>query len=124
AGRISIGRADAAAKATTGAGDVTITTGGGEAHPVDVRSGSGNVELRLPKGANATLDLETAYTENFGKATKIRSDWPLDVTETNEWDASQGTPRKYVRARQKIGNGGPLIRVRTVNGDINLKQAN
>ncbi len=122
AGRISIGRADGAAKATTGAGDVSITTGGGEAHPVDVRSGSGNVELLLPKGANATLDLETAYTENFGKATKIKSDWPLEVTETNEWDSSQGTPRKYVRARQKIGNGGPLIRVRTVNGDIKLKQ--
>ncbi len=124
AGRISIGRADGAAKATTGAGDVTITTGGGEAHPVDVRSGSGNVELLLPKGANATLDLETAYTQNFGKATKIKSDWPLNVTETKDWDDSQGSPRKFVRARQKIGNGGPLIRVRTVNGDINLKQAN
>ncbi len=124
AGRISIGRADGAARATTGAGDVTITAGSGEAHPVDIRSGSGNVDLMLPKGTNATLDLETAYTQNYGKHTKIKSDWPLAVTETEEWDSSQGSPRKFVRARQKIGNGGPLIRVRTVNGDIKLKEAN
>jgi beta-lactamase regulating signal transducer with metallopeptidase domain len=122
AGDISIAEADAAAHATTGAGNVMITTVGDAAHPVDVSSGSGNVELVLPKGANATLDLETAYTENFGKHTKIKSDWPLNVTETQDWDDSQGTPRKYVRVRQNIGKGGPVIRVRTVNGDIKLKQ--
>jgi len=80
------------------------------------------VELVLPRNANATLDLETAYTEHYGKRTKIRSDWPLDVTETQEWDHSHGTPRKYVRVKQKIGKGGPLIRIRTVNGDIRIKQ--
>jgi beta-lactamase regulating signal transducer with metallopeptidase domain len=122
AGDISIEEADAAAHATTGAGNVMITSVGDGAHPVEVSSGSGNVELVLPKGANATLDLETAYTENFGRRTKIKSDWPLNVTETQEWDDSHGTPRKYVRVRQNIGKGGPTIRVRTVNGDIKLKQ--
>jgi hypothetical protein len=29
-----------------------------------------------------------------------------------------------VRVQQKIGNGGSLIRVRTVNGDIRIKQGN
>ena len=87
-----------------------------------IRDRKGNVELVLPKDANATLDLETAYTNNFGRHTRIKGDWKLNVTETNDWDDSQGTPRKYVRVRQDIGNGGPVIRIRTVNGDITIKR--
>ena len=121
-GDIEIGLAEGAAAATTGAGDVSINLVGEGAHPVNVSSGKGSIEIILPKDANATLDLETAYTQNYGKHTQIKGDWPLTVTETDEWDASQGTPRKYVRVRQKIGKGGPVIRVRTVNGDIRLKQ--
>jgi hypothetical protein len=121
-GDIEIGPAEGAAAATTGAGNVSINLVGSEPHPVDVSSGKGNVDIILPKDANATLDLETAYTKNCTKHSKISGDFPLTVTETNEWDASQGTPRKYVRVRQKIGNGGPVIRVRTVNGDIRLKR--
>ena len=85
-------------------------------------SGKGQVVLVLPSDLNATLELETAYTDNFGRKTRIVSDWPLNVTETNNWDDSQGTPRKYVRVRQKIGSGGGLIRVRTVNGNVVLKR--
>jgi hypothetical protein len=121
-GDIDITEADGAAAATTGAGDVSLAMVGKEAHPINVSSGRGDVELVLPKGANATLDLETAYTNNYGKHTKIKSDWPLNVTETDSWDSSHGTPRKYVRVRQDIGKGGPVIRVRTVNGDIRLKE--
>ena len=76
-----------------------------------------------PTDLNATLELETAYTDHFGRKTRVVSDWPVSITETSEWDASHGTPRKYVRVRQNIGRGGGLIRVRTVNGDILLKQA-
>jgi DUF4097 and DUF4098 domain-containing protein YvlB len=121
-GDIELGDAEGSAEATTGAGDVSVNLVGEGAHPVNISSGTGNVELVLPRNANATLDLETAYTEHYGKRTKIRSDWPLDVTETQEWDDSHGTPRKYVRVKQKIGKGGPLIRIRTVNGDIRIKQ--
>jgi hypothetical protein len=121
-GDIEIGPSEGAAAATTGAGDVSINLVGEGAHPVDVSSGKGNVQLFLPKDANATLDLETAYTDNYHGHPQIKGDWPLTVTETNEWDSSQGTPRKYVRVRQQIGKGGPVIRVRTVNGNILLKR--
>jgi hypothetical protein len=121
-GDIDLGDAEGAAEAMTGAGDVSINLVGEGAHPVDITSGKGDVELVLPKDANATLDLETAYTKNYGKHTKIKSDWSLDVTETQEWDSSRGTPRKYVRVKQNIGKGGPPIRIRTVNGDIRIKQ--
>jgi hypothetical protein len=80
------------------------------------------VELVLPRDANVTLDLETSYTKNFHRKATIKSDLPLDVTETHDWDDSHGTPRKYVRVKQTIGKGGPVIRIRTVNGDIRIKQ--
>ena len=121
-GSISILQADGATRATTGAGDVVIAMSGDEAEPVNVASGTGSVEIQLPKGANATLDLETAYTKNFGRKTSIKGDWDLKVIESDDWDTEHGTPRKYVRVRQTIGHGGPMIRVRTVNGDIKLKK--
>jgi DUF4097 and DUF4098 domain-containing protein YvlB len=121
-GDIDLGPLEGGADATTGAGDVSINLVGERLHPVNIMTGKGNVELVLPKDANATLDLETAYTQNFGRRTKIQGDWKLNVTETDDWDDSHGTPRKYVRVRQDIGKGGPVIRIRTVNGDITLKR--
>jgi beta-lactamase regulating signal transducer with metallopeptidase domain/DUF4097 and DUF4098 domain-containing protein YvlB len=119
-GSIDIGPASGSVEATTGAGDVRIDLTGPDNHAVDVSSGTGDVTLRLPADLNATLDLETAYTNNFGRKTRIVSDFPVTTTETANWDDSHGTPRRYVRARQTIGNGGPVIRIRTINGDIHL----
>lgn len=121
-GPIDIGPATGSVEAHTGAGDVTIELKGAGAHSVDVTSGKGQVVLLLPRDLDATLQLETAYTNNPGRKTRIVSDWPLQTTETDNWDSSEGTPRRYVRARQTIGRGGGLIRVRTVNGNIVLKR--
>ncbi|MEP7346306.1 MAG: M56 family metallopeptidase [Gemmatimonadaceae bacterium] len=112
------------AKATTGAGDVTITivNADGSEHSIEVRSGKGRVVLELPQTLSARFDLETAYTEGFGP-TSIESDWKVDREETTDWDDSEGTPRKYVRARGTFGSGAGLIRVRTVNGDITVRRA-
>jgi len=121
-GSIDIGPASGSVEAHTGAGDVTIELKGAGAHSVDVTSGKGQVVLVLPPDLNATLELETAYTSNLGHKTRIVSDLPLQTTETANWDDSEGTPRRYVRARQTVGRGGGLIRVRTVNGNIVLNR--
>ncbi len=121
-GPIDIGPATGSVAAHTGGGDVTIELKGSGSHSVDVTSGKGQVVIVAPADLNATLELETAYTDNFRGKTRVVSDWPLTVTETNDWDDSQGTPRKYVRVRQSIGRGGAVIRVRTVNGNIVLKR--
>ena len=97
---------------------MAIELKGAGAHSVDVTSGKGQVVLVLPRDLNATLELETAYTNNFGHKTRIVSDLPLPTTETADWDDSEGTPRRYVRARQTVGRGGGVIRVRTVTGNI------
>jgi beta-lactamase regulating signal transducer with metallopeptidase domain len=122
-GPIDIGPASGSVEAQTGAGDVTIELTGPGAHSVDVTSGKGQVELVVPRDLDASLELETAYTNNLGHKTRIVSDVPLQTTETATWDDSEGTPRRYVRARQTVGRGGGVIRVRTVNGDIIINRA-
>ena len=101
---------------------MTIELTGAGSHSVAVNSGKGEVTLVLPEGLDAMLDLETAYTDNLGHKTRIVSDWALQTTETDTWDRSMGTARRYVRARQSIGRGGEVIRVRTVNGNIVLRR--
>jgi beta-lactamase regulating signal transducer with metallopeptidase domain len=122
-GDIDIGPATGSVEAHTGAGDVTIELKGAGAHSVNVTSGRGQVVLVVPRDLDATLDLETAYTNNLGHKTRIVSDFPLQTSETTDWDAREGTPRRYVRARQTLGKGGGIIRVRAVNGNVVLNRA-
>jgi hypothetical protein len=139
-GSIHIGRASGFVRAETGGGaiqlgpitgSVVARTGNGSVHvsldrlegaTLDIKSGLGDVVLDLPSDLSADIDLETAYTDVLGRATAINSQWPLERAETNEWDSTRGTPRRYVRSRGRIGNGGPVVRVRTVNGDIILRR--
>jgi beta-lactamase regulating signal transducer with metallopeptidase domain len=123
-GPIDIGPASGSVEAHTGAGDVTITLTGAGSHSVDVTSGKGQVVLVLPRDLSATLEIETAYTNNLGHKTRIESELPLTMTETNAWDSSTGTPRRYVRGREIVGGGLGVIRVRTVNGNVILRRAN
>lgn len=119
-GDVSIASADGAVEIVTGAGDVEINVNE-SGHPMKIASGNGTITLILPRNISADLDLETAYTRNHGP-TRIRGDWAVSATETDTYDTSMGTPRRYVRTQQSIGGGGPRIRVKTVNGDIILKR--
>jgi hypothetical protein len=108
--------------AHTGAGDVNVDLRGSRAPSAEVTSGKGRVEISLPRDFSGTLDLETAYTNNLGRRTRIISDWPLPINESTGWDDMHGTPRKYVRARKSFGSSGGVISVRTVNGDIVIRK--
>jgi beta-lactamase regulating signal transducer with metallopeptidase domain len=123
-GDIDIGPVAGSVKAGTGAGSVRIwiTEAKGEERLIDVTSGSGPVLLELPPDLGARFELETAYTRSFGRRTSIASDWALENEETSDWDDTQGSPRKYVRAYGRVGGGDGLIRVRTVNGNITVRR--
>ena len=121
-GDIQIGPTAGSVEAITGAGDVDIDFRGKGS--VNVGAGVGRVTISAPNDLNANLELITAYTDKFRGKTHIISDWPVFVTETKEWDTSMGTPRRYVIVRQQIGEGGPLIHVKTTNGDIVLRKGN
>lgn len=123
-GDVELRRSGGDATASTGAGNVTISvvnTAGAE-HNINVCDGHGRVILELPAQLDATFELETAYTDAFGRRTSIETDFPLEQSATAEWDDRYGTPRKFVRAVGKSGSGAGLIRVNTVNGDIVVRR--
>ena len=123
-GNITIGPLAGSVRAGTGAGnvDIVIVDSDGAEHSVDIESGSGSVTLTLPADFSGRFELETAYTESFGRRTRIASDWRLAQEETSRWDDRAGSPRKYVRASGGSGGGGGLVRVRIVNGDITIRR--
>lgn len=121
-GDITIGPLAGSAEAQTGAGDVRLDFRDVRSPSAEVTSGNGRVVITLPSNFAGTLDLETAYTNNLGHRTSIKSDWPLSVSESSYWDDSRGTPRRFVRARQTFGSGGGTISVSTVNGDIVIQR--
>jgi hypothetical protein len=77
--------------------------------------------VELPADFDGTFELETAYTEKHG-ATRIESAWDLEREETTQWDGREGTPRRYVRARGTVGSGRGHVRIKTVNGDIEVRR--
>ena len=123
-GNIKIGPHAGSLRAGTGAGtvEVIITDGDGNERSVQIESGSGSAVITLPAEFSGRFELETAYTNRFGRRTRIESDWGLEQDETTEWDDRFGSPRKYVRARGQAGNGAGLIRVHIVNGDITIRK--
>ena len=78
--------------------------------------------IELPGDLSARSDLETVYTNNLGRKRRITSDCKLSQEETDRCDDSEGTPRKYVRARGVVREGGGLIRVSIVNGDVTIRR--
>ena len=121
-GDISVATMKGNGNLSTGAGDVSVNVSGSGAHSVQVTSGNGRIILTLPSDISATLDIQTAYTRNH-RPTRIDSDWDVPITETREWDSTEGTPRRYVRSNGRIGSGQGRIRVRTVNGDVIIRRA-
>jgi hypothetical protein len=127
-GDINIGPVAGSVLAGTGAGKITVVLedAGGEEQTVDITSGNGRVIVVLPAGFDGRFELETAYTKGFGRATTIESAWDLRRETTDwqdRWDSREGSPRRYVRARGTSGAGRGLVRVKTVNGDIEVRRS-
>lgn len=122
-GDITIGPVAGSVRAGTGAGDVriTIVEASGQSQSVEVTAGVGDVVIDWPAGVPARFRLETAYTRSFGRRTRVDTELPLEQEETERWDDHHGTPRRYVRARGQVGQGGGVVSVRTVNGDITIR---
>ena len=119
-GDIEIGPVDGSVIATTGAGTLTVSVSSAEGS-VDLRTGNGAAILELPANFRGRFILETGYTRTHGR-TRINSDWSFEQTETDEWDSSMGTPRKFVRAEGQVGSGGGVVRIKITNGDITIRR--
>jgi DUF4097 and DUF4098 domain-containing protein YvlB len=119
-GDIQIKSIDGWVKATTMGGDidVNVTGTGGD---VELTSMSGDVTLVVPSGFSMEFDLEIAYTRGSSQDYKIITSYDVQQLETREWDYDHGSPRKYIRGSGTVGGGQNRVKIRTVNGNIEIK---
>lgn len=124
-GNIEIETVDGRISATTMGGDIEVTMVGDPSkgdRSVSLQSMGGEVKLTVPPALSMDVDIELAYTRDSQKNYKIDSDFDLTQEESKEWDRSQGSPRKYISATGKLGDGKNKVKIRTVNGDVHLKK--
>jgi DUF4097 and DUF4098 domain-containing protein YvlB len=123
-GAIDISHADGSIKATTMGGDVTVRMVGTSASQrnVDLNSNHGTITLTVPKDFPMDVQITLAYTKNSGKSYEIVQHAGLEERESPDWDDSLGSPRKYIRAAGHVGSGLNHVTIKTINGDVILKQ--
>jgi DUF4097 and DUF4098 domain-containing protein YvlB len=120
-GDVNLRSVDGDVRAVTMGGnmDVHVTGAGGE---VELTSMSGDIDLSVPAGFGMDLDLEIAFTRNSEKNFTITAPGGIKPTVTPEWDHSHGTPRKYIRMKGPVNGGGKEVKVRTINGNVEVKE--
>ncbi len=97
-------------QARSGDGRVRIRTEGDAPQSEwSVSTGDGSIVLEVPEGFNADLDATTG-------------DGRVDVSRV-PFSGDSGTPERRRVARGRIGNGGPLVRLRSGDGSIAVRPA-
>jgi DUF4097 and DUF4098 domain-containing protein YvlB len=122
-GGITIGTANGPIKASTMGGGIKVREVGSlsQERDIELTSKSGTIELTVPKDFPMDVRIILAYTRT-DRDYRIVQDAGLEVRETNVWDTSEGTPRKYIRAAGRVGSGLNLVTIKTINGDVILRQ--
>ena len=123
-GSIKIKDANGSIKATTMGGDVSAHLVGLSAaqRNVHLSSMAGTITLTVPKDFPMEVRIKLAYTKNVGNKFDISEHLGLTRRETADWDTSMGSPRKYIYATGRVGNGQNHVEIDTINGDVILRQ--
>jgi len=141
-GDIEINRAAEYVKATTMGGDIDVeelsgwieanTMGGdivvnmvggtdGDRH-VELESMGGDIELTVPRGLDMEIEIEIRLTDDDEwDDYEIVSDFDLEVEVENDSDRRWRSSREVV-ATGTVGKGMNRIVIRTVNGDVVLRE--
>lgn len=113
-GNITLWDVHGAIEARTSGGDITAELVVADPK-VDTRctleSAGGDITIRLPQKLKADIDAESRL-ERPRRKYRITSDFPLDI--------DSGSRR--ITAQGKLNGGGDLIRLRTTNGDIEIRK--
>lgn len=124
-GDIEILAIDGWAKAKTLGGDITVRMvgdPGGGRRDVELESMGGDIELIVPAGLSMEFDIELSYTKNNEGKYRIDSDYDLKIEETKEWKRKWGQKRKYIYGTGSIDGGEHRIKIKTVNGNITIRE--
>lgn len=111
---------------TTMAGNIETTVReslGDSDNGIKLETMSGDVNVVVPAGLSLSFDLTIAYTRNSDQNYQISTDFGLKEERSADWDYDHGTPRKTIRATGSVGGGHYPIRIKTVNGNIIVRQA-
>ena len=112
-------------QAKTGAGDINVIIdgdGGDEDESTVLITGHGDIHLTVPRGFSMDLDLDVGFTRNSDRDFRIVTDFDIDEEVTTKWDYSNGSPRKHIYGTGTIAGGRYKIKIRTVNGNIYLRE--
>ncbi len=124
-GNIQIDSLDGGVKATTMGGNVNVTMVGDPNRgdrDVYLTSNGGDITLTVPSGLSMEIGVELAYTKNRRRDYHITSDFPLQQNESDDWDYTRGSPRKYIYATGSVGNGRYKVVIKTINGDVTIRR--
>jgi DUF4097 and DUF4098 domain-containing protein YvlB len=123
-GNITIARADGPIQATTMGGEVTARMVGSSSVRRDVHLSSmgGTITLTVPKDFPMDVRITLVYTKNATRSFHIIDDFDLSQRGSDDWDYSNGTPRKYIRAEGRVGSGLNHVEIKTINGDVILRR--
>jgi hypothetical protein len=123
-GVITIGQASGAIHASTMGGDIKARIVGSSSteRDVELTSHGGTMELFVPKDFPMEVRITLAYTRNAPRTYQIIDSIGLTQQNNDEWDNSHGSPRKYILAKGRVGNGLNHVEIKTVNGDVIIKQ--
>jgi len=81
---------------------------------IDMETSGGDIKILIPTNLNADVDAEITITDRWRADVNIHSDYPLERSQDVKGS------RIYVYARGKINKGGDIVRLRTVNGNIDI----
>lgn len=107
----------------TGAGDIDVTVDDSDPKvrgDIKIFTGTGDVSLTVPRGFSMELDLDLGYTRSGDRNFKISSNLDFDEVIADDWDSSQGTPRKHIYGTGSLNGGRNRIQIQTTNGSIRL----
>jgi DUF4097 and DUF4098 domain-containing protein YvlB len=120
-GDVNIDAIDGAIKASTMGGDVIARMiGNPDKGDRDVKLSSmgGEIHLTVPAGLSMDFDIKLTYTKHGNQQYSIKSDFPITLKESDSWDYSQGSPKKYIYGSGQVGSGKNKIKIETINGNI------
>ena len=124
-GDIELKEVDGGFKVSTMGGDVTAKMIGNPDkgdRDIDISSMGGDITLTVPAGLSMNFDLKLTYTKRSSGSYKIISDFPVNTEETDDWDYSDGSPRKYIFGTGEVAGGKFQVKIETINGDIIIRK--
>ena len=124
-GDITVAQLDGGIKASTMGGDMEVNMTGDPKQgdrSVDLSSKGGEITLTLPEDLSIDFNIKLTYTKREDQKFEIRCDFPIKIEESEDWDYSQGSARKYITGTGKTGDGKNRVRVETTNGDIIIRK--